>query len=341
MSGTSLDGLDLCYAHFYRNTEWEFDIKYTDTIPYSTTWKNKLSKAHDLNGESLALLHVEFGQYIGKQSKAFMIENNLKPELIASHGHTVFHQPDKNFTLQIGHGAEIAAITGVKTCCDFRTTDMAYQGQGAPLVPIGDLLLFKDFQACINLGGFCNVSIKSEPLIAYDICPANIVLNELANQLNLEFDFNGENASKGNTCIQLLNELDSLAFFAKQAPKSLGREWLESEVLPILNKSIVSTEDKLNTFSKHIANQIAQSLANQHVKSPILITGGGAKNNFLMDCIKEKGLKINRPDVAIIDYKEALIFGFLGLLRNLETKNTLSSVTGAKKDSIGGCIFLP
>lgn len=342
MSGTSLDGLDLCYAHYkLNNGNWEFVIKHSETISYNQEWLKKLTNAPKLNGEELTLLNQQFGKYLGLKAKFFCFQNNISPDFIASHGHTIFHNPNSGYTLQIGNGAEIATNSKIKTCCDFRTTDIALGGQGAPLVPIGDKYLFSKYDACLNLGGFSNISTNTKDAIAFDICPVNMVLNALANELGFDYDKNGNNAKSGILNKELFQNLNELNYYKNPAPKSLGREWVEETINPILRNSTISIQDKLNTFCHHIAEQVTISTKQQNIKNPILTTGGGAKNTFLIECFRKYGLEINIPSEEIVDFKEALIFGFLGVLRVLEIPNTLSSVTGAKKDSISGCIYLP
>lgn len=342
MSGTSLDGIDLCYVDFsLKNKLWNFNIIATETITYTDIWVKKLSEAPLLNGLNLSLLNVEYGSFLAKRINIFCDKNNLNPYLIASHGHTIFHQPEKNFTLQIGSGAEIATKTGIKTCCDFRTSDVSFNGQGAPLVPIGDQLLFPDFDACLNIGGFCNISIKQNNLTAFDISPANLVLNFLAEKVGLNYDNNGDLARSGKLDQQLLNQLNNLDYYHTPPPKSLGREWVEKNISPMLERSNISVEDQLHTFCIHIAEQVAKSISTKEIQTDVLITGGGAKNKFLIESFQENGIQVHIPNEQVIDFKEALIFAFLGLLRDLELTNTLSSVTGARKDSTGGCIYLP
>jgi anhydro-N-acetylmuramic acid kinase len=342
MSGTSLDGLDLCFATFsLSNESWSYKINRCKTLEYSDYWVNKLKNAQILNAEDLVKLDHEYGVYLGKQAKEFITSIELEPDLIASHGHTVFHNPKLNFTKQIGNGAQLAVSSGFKTCCDFRTTDVALGGQGAPLVPIGDLKLFPNFNACLNLGGFSNISIKEESMLAFDICPTNIVLNKLANELGKEFDKSGAIARRGSINLELLQELNSLNYYNLIGPKSLGREWVEEKTYPILNKYDIKTKDKLHTYCVHISAQIKNVVKFANITDKILVTGGGVKNDFLMESFENEGLNITIPNLELIDFKEALIFAFLGLLRFIKIPNTLSSVTGARKDSISGCIYLP
>jgi anhydro-N-acetylmuramic acid kinase len=339
MSGTSLDGLDIALCEFVYSTNWEFTIEKASTINYSDYWISKLSNAHKLSGIDLSILHKEFGRFIGTSAKEFLSETNSQIDFIASHGHTVFHQPKNRLTLQIGDGAEIAAITNIKTVSDFRSLDVALGGQGAPLVPIGDKLLFSDYDYCINIGGFANISFeKDEKRLAYDISPANIILNLLAQKLNKDYDKDGLLGQEGSIDQNLLKSLNKIDYYKLPYPKSLGREWLNDTFIPIIDNSDTSTINKISTTYEHIAQQISNSIKKEYSK--ILITGGGAYNKHLINLIKEKtSSKIIIPNQQIIEFKEALIFAFLGLLRINKQNNTLASVTGATKDSSGGAIF--
>lgn len=345
MSGTSLDGLDIAFCIFKKQgAKWTYSIKKADTIKYSEKLKQELKTVENKSALELALLDKKFGHFIGEQTRLFIPKNKVQVDFISSHGHTIFHQPKKKLTLQIGSGAAIAAETKLPVVCDFRAVDVALGGQGAPLVPIGDKLLFSDFDACINLGGFANISFEiNSKRIAFDICPVNIALNELVQKKGFDFDRNGALAKKGKIDLELLKKLNSLAFYNQKAPKSLGKEWVIENIYPTLNKTKISIEDKLRTFTEHAAIQISNTLhKNLNGKNKkILITGGGAYNIFLIESIKAKAShQIIVPDKNTIEYKEALIFAFLGLLRYKNEINTLKSVTGAEKDSIGGCIYL-
>lgn len=343
MSGTSLDGLDLAYCIFTRNgSEWTYQIENSATIHYSESWQLKLKNVETQTAVDIVLAHNDYGCFIGESIKKFISENQLSNiDFISSHGHTIFHQPDKRLTFQIGSGAAIAATTGIKTICDFRTTDVNLKGQGAPLVPIGDQLLFSSYSACLNLGGIANISFKKDSkVIAYDICPVNIITNELAQQIGSDYDKGGEIGKKGVLNEDLLDQLNSLPFYKTTSPKSLGKEWVLSDVFPLLQRSKLSVEDKLRTVYEHIAIQITEKI-NHHQLQKVLITGGGAYNDYLIELITKKTkAKIVIPDKQTIDFKEALIFAFLGVLRFREEINCLHSVTGAKRDNIGGCIYL-
>lgn len=342
MSGTSLDGMDFALCKFKKKeNSYSYKLLNTGFIAYNKEMKQKLKNAHKLNAFEFIKFHKEYGKFIGKEINTFLNENK-KPNFIASHGHTVFHKPNENITFQIGDAAFIASETNISTISDFRNLDTAMNGQGAPLVPIGDKLLFANYDYCINLGGFANISYnnKNNERIAFDICPVNIVVNELVKPLGKEYDHNGDIGKKGSVNIELLEELNSISYYLEEAPKSLGREYTEEQHLPIIEKYNISTEDKIRTFYKHIAIQISKTVKKK-TKAKVLVTGGGAHNIFLISEINnETKNKLIIPQKDIVDYKEAIIFAFLGFLRINEDVNTLKTVTGAENDNIGGSTFI-
>jgi anhydro-N-acetylmuramic acid kinase len=345
MSGTSLDGLDLVAAEFRKtNEKWHFHIEAAETIEYSNEWKTRLKNAPEFSGLELIQLHTEYGRFLGSETKRFFTENNFEPDLIASHGHTIFHQPEKGFTFQAGSGFEIATVTGITTVADFRSGDVALGGQGAPLVPVGDRLLFSEYEYCLNLGGFANISFeKNGKQIAFDICPVNIILNHFAEKQGFSFDKNGELGRKGKVNTELLNKLNQLDFYRAEPPKSLGREWVEQVFMPVLNDFEISDEDKLRTVYEHIAKQIAgrgEGKGTDKGGGKMLVTGGGAFNAFLIELISGKTpIELVIPANEIVNFKEALIFAFLGVLKVRGEINCLASVTGAKCDSSVGIMY--
>ncbi|MBP2616540.1 anhydro-N-acetylmuramic acid kinase [Chryseobacterium jejuense] len=338
MSGTSLDGLDICLAEFEKKDKWHFQILKAETLPYSTDWENKLRNSIHLSATDLLELHTDYGFYLGQKVKEFIEKHQLENiDLIASHGHTVFHQPQRKFTLQIGDGRAIKMETGIPVLYDFRSQDVLMKGNGAPLVPIGDELLFSQYDACLNLGGFSNISLISEgKRIAFDIAPVNIVLNYLAQQLNESFDENGDLARKGEVNEILLNQLNSLDFYQQPHPKSLGVEWCHQHIFPKLQD--INPLEALATISEHIAHQISKVINENSIKH-ILITGGGAYNNFIIEKIKAKtDSEVIIPEKKIIEYKEALIFALMGVLKMNNEINVLSSATGSISDHCSGVI---
>ncbi len=346
MSGTSLDGLDIAFCNFtLKNQKWEFNIIEAKTYFYNAGWKNKLINADKLSAFDFIKLHKAYGKYCGEIVNDFLKNINEKIDLIASHGHTIFHLPNEQINFQIGDAAFIAAKTGINTVSDFRTLDIALHGQGAPLVPIGDKVLFSDYDFCLNLGGFANISFNNNNNIrtAFDICPANMPLNELSNIKNLDYDKNGELGKKGKVSKNLLKQLNNIEYYKKKQPKSLGKEWYLSVFQKVLNNCNITFYDKIRTVYEHIAIQITNNFdteieINNKSKS-VLITGGGAFNNFLIKLIKNKTTaNIVIPKKKIVEYKEALIFAFLGVLRYTNSINSLSSVTGAKQDNCGGIV---
>lgn len=344
MSGTSLDGIDLAHLNFeIKNGKWNFQILESETIGYSQEWINRLKSAVGYSESDLAQLNNEYTLLLGKTISDFISKHQIeKIDALCSHGHTILHQPQNGFTLQIGNLPEIASICNQKVVCDFRVQDVELGGQGAPLVPIGDRLLFSEADYCLNLGGFSNISFeKNGNRIAFDISPVNTVLNFYANKLGLEYDDKGTISSSGKINSELLNELNCLEFYNLSHPKSLGFEFVKEVVLPIIERYKISIEDKLATFTEHIAYQIGLVLSTK--KSKLLITGGGAYNHFLINRIQNyiKETKILIPEKKIIEFKEALIFGLLGVLKLRNEINTLSSVTGASKDHSSGKIYHP
>jgi len=340
MSGTSLDGLDLAYCQFSKDGQWSFAIDEAVCIPYSQEWKARLRQAHLLSGKELTTLDADFGQYIGKAITSFLVEKGLAvPDTIASHGHTVFHSPKDSYTLQIGSGAHIAATTGITTVNDFRSMDVALGGQGAPLVPIGDALLFGQYAACLNLGGFSNISFEKDGnRVAFDICPVNISMNPIAEKLGAEYDRDGAFAAEGQILSQLLQDLNALAVYHSKERPSLSREWLEMEVLPSL-KDTEKPHDVLRTLSEHAALQMAYVLNAEVGKGEVLVTGGGAYNRFLMERLQQlTDVKVIVPDSVTVEFKEALVFAFLGVLRMRGEVNVLKAVTGSVADSCSGAV---
>ena len=333
MSGTSLDGIDLAICTFRKNQFWQFNIERSTTISYTKYWKNTLRNLPYKDQQTIKKIDKEYGIFLGRTINSFL--QNDKIDFISSHGHTIFHQPENNFTLQIGDGGEIARLTKTKTINNFREKDVSLNGQGAPLVPIGDIHLFPENKYCLNLGGFANISIKqNNQITAFDICPVNIILNQLCNTLDLEYDDRGNIARKGKLLPKLLNTLNNLSYYTQNPPKSLGKEWVGKNITPLINIKY-NTSDLLHTFCEHIAMRIGVILKDETT----LTTGGGAYNIYLIERIKHYSIsKIVFPDDNIINFKEAMIFAFLGILKFRNEVNCLSSVTGAIRDNCGGII---
>ncbi|MBP6585559.1 MAG: anhydro-N-acetylmuramic acid kinase [Flavobacterium sp.] len=344
MSGTSLDGVDLAHIHFkIEEGKWEFEILECETIEYDINWVNRLKVAVDSSDDELTLLNKEYTALLGGIISHFIKKNNLSNlDAVCSHGHTILHQPQKKLTLQIGNLPEIATFCNQMVVCNFRIQDVLLGGQGAPLVPIGDQILFSEFDYCLNLGGFSNVSFEvNNKRIAFDISPVNTVLNFYANQLGLDYDNKGSISRSGKINENVLQQLNSIDFYKKSFPKSLGFEFVKEIILPLIETYSISIEDKLQTFIEHIAIQISLALPNK--KGRLLITGGGAYNDFLIEQIQNHlpEIKIIIPSTKILEFKEALIFALLGVLKLRNEINVLSSVTGSKRDHCSGFIYKP
>lgn len=342
MSGTSLDGIDLAHIEFStQNNKWNFSILESETVSYKPDWIFKLKNAVDFSAAELEKLNQDYTKLLASIIADFIAKHKITDlDAVCSHGHTILHQPQNGFTLQIGNLPEIATLSQQTVVCDFRVQDVQLDGQGAPLVPIGDKILFAEYDYCMNLGGFSNVSFEENgKRIAFDISPVNTVLNFYANQLGLDYDDKGQISKTGKCHTPLLEELNRLEFYQKKYPKSLGFEFVKETVLPLIEKFDISIEDKLHTFTEHIALQTALALSTK--KGSLFITGGGAYNDFLIKRIQHylPDLKIIIPSKKILEFKEALIFALLGVLKLRDEINVLSSVTGAKEDHSSGVIY--
>lgn len=345
MSGTSLDGVDMALCEIEGR---ECRLIVAETVPYTEEWRRRLATLEDGTALEYARTDVELGHYFGRLVNGFIGDHGVTVDAVASHGHTIFHQPEIGLTAQIGDGDAIAAETGLPVVSNFRTLDVALGGQGAPLVPVGDELLFGEYDACLNLGGIANISYKLKAesgrlkvgnRVAFDICPCNMVLNRLAGCMGLAYDPEGMYASRGVVREGLKRKLDGLGYYREEAPKSLGKEWVMSEFWPLVEMEEASTEDLLATVTCHVAGQIAAVIRRQGLRR-ILVTGGGAFNRYLVDSVSEMapGTEIVVPDEQTVNFKEAIVFAFLGYLRLTNQVNTYASVTGARVDSIGGDI---
>lgn len=356
MSGSSLDGLDLALVSFLVNTNakknsdfiisWE--IAASDTIPIHKEIHEKLSICHEMNAINLIAFSHELGTYFGNASSDFLSKKQLDTDFIASHGHTVHHYPNQGFSLQIGHGASIAAAAQKPVIWDFRQLDVALGGQGAPVAPIVDELLFNDFTACLNIGGIANISFnpKNKKRIAFDIGGANQVFNHLANQLGMPYDDAGKIAASGQLLPNLLHQVNQLSYFDKKAPKSLGNDWVKNKLIPIYDNYEADIKDKLHTAVVQLAQQTASDLSTcaNGTSGDILASGGGALNDFLIKSIQtsidEKNLnfKVVKAEDQILHYKEALLMALMGILRLYQLPNVMKEFTGASQDSCNGNI---
>jgi anhydro-N-acetylmuramic acid kinase len=342
MSGTSLDGIDIAHVNFHKNDRWSFKILAAETVTYSEEWQKKLEKAVFLKQEDLQLLNENYTEVLADTISGFIQKYELKDlDAVCSHGHTVKHEPENAYTLQIGNLPKLAKLLDCKVVCDFRVQDVQLGGQGAPLVPIGDELLFPEYDYCLNLGGFANISTRqNDRRIAWDICAVNTVLNYLANKLGKAYDYNGKLASSGKMNEGLLKKFNNLPFFDSKPPKSLGIEWVNREIFPLFDTSVSATS-ALRTFTEHAAIQIAKELKGNS-EAKVLVTGGGAFNGFLIDEIRKRtSVQVVIPSEEVINFKEALIFAFLGVLKMRGENNILRTVTGASKDHSSGVIFEP
>ena len=357
MSGSSLDGLDIVFTEIHENGgKWTYQILKADCYSYPAEWIKKLKEATSLTALEYQLLHVEYGHYLGEQVNHFIEEHQLHYQvaLVASHGHTTFHIPSKKMTAQLGDGAAIAAITKLPVISDLRSLDIAFGGQGAPIVPIGEKLLLGDYNYFLNLGGIANISFNADQYVAFDVCAANRVLNMLATDAGKEYDSEGKMAAAGTIDHSLLEKLNELDYYKQSFPKSLANDFGTDKVYPLIKETVSSIPDALRTYTEHIVTQVKNAISGlknikDHLASPgtkfkLLCTGGGAFNTFLVECLKDQLKELNIevivPDEKLVKYKEALIMALIGVLRWREEANVLSSVTGAKRNSVGGAMWM-
>ncbi|MFT4833902.1 MAG: anhydro-N-acetylmuramic acid kinase [Flavobacteriaceae bacterium] len=337
MSGSSLDGLDVCLVRFFKDSHWQFEIEFSNTLTLPPEIKTQLNLSPTLPVLELHSLDMEYGGWIGNELLT-MFKDFPNADLIAIHGHTVFHEPKLELSIQIGNGQKIAQITGIPVIDNFRTKDILLGGQGAPLVPFGESKLFPEFGLFLNLGGIANVSIHQQTVNAWDVAPCNQVFNYFSKKLGREYDAGGQLARSGSLNRDWLSYLEALDFFSKEPPKSLSNQWTQK----VLEHHPSDPRDSLHTYCVFLAEQISRDL--KQAQGKLMITGGGAYNDFFIETLKsilDKEIEIYLPKTKIIDFKEALVFAFLGLMRLLGEVNILCSVTGARRDSVSGILHQP
>ena len=340
MSGTSLDGVDLAFCQFKEeNSTLSYKILFTKAIPYSSEWLDRLQNLTNSSAREYVAADNAYGKYLGKMIKSFTNEIGIKADYIASHGHTIFHEPALGYTAQIGNPNAIYAQCEIPVIADFRSLDVQYGGTGAPLVPIGDQLLFTDY-ICVNLGGIANLSYFNKgKSTAYDISPFNLLLNHIARKKGFSYDKGGQIALQGSINELLLEQLNNCPYYHKSPPKSLDKSWVEDYFFPIIDGFEISLEDKQRTIIEHLIQQIDISLQESYsiTGQKVFFTGGGTHNKFFIDLLQQKAkYEIELPSKEIIDFKEALIFAFLAYRKLQNKHNVLAEVTGASKDVSGG-----
>lgn len=349
MSGSSLDGLDIVFTELEEHAgKWSFEIKVADCISYKEDWQYRLQLASSLSARDYLLLHADYGRYVGATVNDFIEKNALhhQVQIISSHGHTVFHEPSKHMTSQLGDGAAIAAATGINVVSDLRAMDVALGGQGAPIVPLGEKLLFPNYSYYLNLGGIANISFNADKYIAFDICPANRVLNMLAEKTGKPYDEDGNIARSGSISTELLSLLNNQEYYKQSPPKSLSNNFGTDIIFPIIESMHLPINDAARTYTEHIVQQITYAINDLRLaeSTEMLVTGGGAFNKFLIERLKESlselHVKVIVPNDDLVKYKEALIMSLLGVLRWREEDTVLSSVTGASRNSIGGAVWI-
>lgn len=349
MSGSSLDGIDIACCEFQqRGDAISFTLLAAETILLTEAWQGRLLHLPDQSARILAQTHVYFGHYLAQLTRDFIERHQLDPDFIASHGHTVFHDPDRRYTTQIGDGAALAALTRRTVITDFRTQDIAINGEGTPIAPAADRYLFSEYDYLLNIGGIANLTLNrpGRP-IAFDLSGANQVFNALAQLTGQPYDADGALARNGQLLPDLLHDVEALPYFEQRPPKSLANSWVQQTLLPYFLEHPASVEDRLHTAVQHLVQVTTRSIERlpqpPHAARTLLVTGGGAFNTFLIEELQTRlqslGIQIVLPDPDIIHFKEAILMALMGLLRLQGRPNCFRSVTGARRDTVGGAIY--
>lgn len=350
MSGTSMDGIDMALTHYTFTDKWSFQLLNTAFVPWPAAIRESFSRAFNWTAEELLSQEVKVARYLADQVKEHFLQSDSRPQYIGCHGQTVFHQPLAGFSRQIGDGECLAAWTGLPVVSNFRQKNIALGGQGAPLVPAGEQALFFGYDGFVNLGGIANISVG---LDAADVCFCNLLLDRLARHLpdHPDFDRDGNAAASGVIRNSLLQDLHQLR---KSTPthQSLSQEVFNEKYLhSVMDDSVIPVVDKLATVCRFVAESIHSHFVHQTRIAPpyrVLVTGGGARNRTIIKELKllSKHSRIpiqwESPDSsAIIDMKEAIIFGWLALCTLLGHPNSYPESTGAHYPICGGSIHLP
>lgn len=343
MTGTSLDALDIACADFVQDSARNYTYEWVavKSVPLPNTLRQNLIDVYNGTAVQMAELHYSFSRWVAREVNAFVAEQSLKNiNIIGYHGQTIFHAPQSGYTFQLGNPGVIASYTGIDTVGDFRSQDVALGGQGAPLVPIGDALLFSTYDGCLNLGGIANISAtQNKEIKAFDVCAFNLVMNHLAKQAGEDYDKDGNLASKGKVRSDLLESLNQFPFYAQSTAKSLGFEEVENFYIPTIARFNQSPQDSLATFTLHATDRIQQATEQLGLQK-VLVTGGGAFNKHFIGLINDQATcHFEIGDSTLIEFKEALLFGFLAALRLTDEVNVLNSVTGATRSSVSGALY--
>ncbi len=350
MSGSSRDGLDIVFALIEEQRgKWSYTLEEAVCEPYPEFWQKALDMDLAMPFPAFLELHSAYGRYLGERVMAFIQERNLKHRVhfIASHGHTAYHNPGARTGFALGDGAQLAAITGLPVITDLRSMDLALGGQGAPIVPIGDRLLFSDYPFLLNIGGIANLTMRTDSgYLAGDIGPANQVFNRLAGRKGMDMDRGGELAAKGKLSPEILQRLADQEYYRLPMPKSLSNEKALALMDPLWESGL-EVEDALATAQAHLVAQIVRSLESVHGREKggrMLVTGGGAFNHQLMaqlsGALAPLSIEPVVPEKELVEFKEALVMALMGVLRWREETNIYGETTGASRDHVGGALWM-
>ncbi len=362
MSGTSMDGIDAALVNIDDNFNFEFITGHS--LDYPKEVRAKLLEIANNKGNTSDICFMDFvvGKLFAQCTNELIAKSGLKAkdiDYIASHGQTVFHIPQikdiggikTGSTLQIGNISVISELTGITTVGDFRSKDIAQGGQGAPLVPFADELIFKKDKnrAIQNIGGIGNVTVLSKDCetFAFDTGPGNMLIDAFCKKLfNLPFDKDGEIAAQGKINETWLNELLNEDYYKLTPPKSTGRELFNDGYIKAISQT--APKDKYDTIAtltaltaKTIANSYKDFVLPKTNLDEIVIGGGGAYNKTMLKLIENyTGISVKtHNDFGIDDkFKEAIAFAMLGFCTLNNTPNNLPSCTGAKKSVIMGVV---
>lgn len=345
MSGSSMDGIDLAICEFPK--EGSYILHKSETIPLPDQLSDRITGFASLNPFEIADLDADFSLFVAQTINNFIGDFAGKIGLIVSHGHTIYHNPPKNVSWQLGNGGIIASKCGIDTLCDLRIQDVTLGGEGAPLASTLDFHIFKNHDLLINLGGIANVSLRGleNKLLSWDVGPCNQILNALAARNGMKYDDEGKLARKGIAIDEIMESWQKLDYFNREVPKSLDNSWVRQNFIEPILMLPYPNGDLLATSVEFLARQLADDIRkNSGFNMEGLVTGGGAHNTYLIERINahcsDLGVKVQPAARELIDYKEAILMAFMGHLYQQKRANTVSSATGAVKDIQAGGLYL-
>ena len=371
MSGTSLDGIDACIVEIKGNyIDTEINLVDFITLEYTKSEKERILKLCNINTSTIdevCFMNTYLGNKMGQAAIEVCKKSKIdikNIDFISSHGQTIFHMPNEHSTLQIGEIANIAAVTGCLTIGDFRPSDMAYGGQGAPLVPYIDYIMFshkKKGRVLLNLGGIGNITVlkaggREEDVWGFDTGPANVLIDAIVKIItddDMTYDDGGKMAMMGNIDeLWLEDMIKNDEYLYRTPPKSTGREYYTMEFAKRLyDEGIIKGLSKLDILStitaytaKSIHNQLEKFVLNDCKIDELYVSGGGAHNEMIMNLLSQYiDADVRNVDKLNFsgDAKEAIAFAILGNEFLCGRTNNIPRATGADRKVIMGKLVLP